>query len=237
MAGKSKSHPLAKWVEIANLLPPEYLPQEWVPQPDSQYKTLLNELCRDFQKLQASRFGGQKIVAMRIEERKLGQLAPLGLYYHVIAIRLALGAIIDAHEKIKAGQPINHPGSDIGEFSLGSPSVTHYAFISPGSSIIVQEDLYGGFLADLNGCDLSPLKRCPVCSRPFLFRRKDQKACSPRCSNIERVRRSRKSAPTYATNRKFRKRTGLQAVRGRPRLNALALYKALKVSRGENDDE
>jgi hypothetical protein len=87
-------------------------------------------------------------------------------------------------------------------------------------------------MADLDGCDLSKLKRCPVCSRPFMTKRKDQKGCSPRCANVERVRRSRKNAEEYEDNRKFRRRTGLQAIRGRPRIDPVVLHEALRTPEG-----
>jgi hypothetical protein len=62
-----------------------------------------------------------------------------------------------------------------------------------GGGIVVPTDPYGMFLTNLDqtGEDIWSLKLCPVCGAPFLLHREDQKACSPRCANTYRVRRSR----------------------------------------------
>ena len=62
-----------------------------------------------------------------------------------------------------------------------------------GSGAFVSADLYGMFLNCLEqtGEEVWSLKVCPICRAPFLPHREDQKACSLKCANTYRVRRSR----------------------------------------------
>jgi hypothetical protein len=99
-------------------------------------------------------------------------------------------------------------------------------------------DPYEDFLAVLSDCDLQRLRACPVCRRFFVAWRMDQTACNPRCANRLRVARFRQKQPQYSANRKFRKRTGLGAVRhGRHQLmelnQALAEAKTLGLQKPE----
>jgi len=83
-------------------------------------------------------------------------------------------------------------------------------------------DKYEDFLTALDGRDLRRLRACPVCSRFFVAMRSDQKACRRACANNLRVRQFRKKQPEYVKNRKFRKKTGIPALRkGRNKLIAL----------------
>jgi predicted nucleic acid-binding Zn ribbon protein len=59
------------------------------------------------------------------------------------------------------------------------------------SGIYLSGDDLGMFLNCLLQTDVWELRACPVCSAPYLPHRNDQKACSPRCANTFRVRRSR----------------------------------------------
>jgi len=93
-------------------------------------------------------------------------------------------------------------------------------------TVIRMHDSYEDFLATLDGRDLQRLRACPVCRRFFLALRLDQKACASGCANRLRVQRFRQKKDEYLSNRKFRTRTGLKAVRhGRNQL--LALHRAL----------
>jgi hypothetical protein len=85
-------------------------------------------------------------------------------------------------------------------------------------------DPFEVFLAELtNAGDLRRLGSCPACRRFFVAWRLDQKACSRPCANLMRVHKFRKKKEEYVANRKFRKRTGLQAPRqGRQRIVRLA---------------
>ena len=75
-------------------------------------------------------------------------------------------------------------------------------------------DPYEDFLAELTQAgDLRRLRSCPVCRRFFVAWRSDQKACRRRCANLIRVSKFRQKKNEYTSNRKFRKRTGLNAVR------------------------
>jgi hypothetical protein len=87
-------------------------------------------------------------------------------------------------------------------------------------------DPYEDFLAALDGRDLKRLRACPVCRRYFLAMRLDQKACTSGCANRFRVQKFRQKKDEYLSNRKFRTRTGLTAVR-HGRNQVLALHQAL----------
>jgi hypothetical protein len=52
-------------------------------------------------------------------------------------------------------------------------------------------DPFEEFLGELDACDLSRVKACPVCHTFFIAWRKDQKACSRPCANLLRVRKFR----------------------------------------------
>jgi len=100
---------------------------------------------------------------------------------------------------------------------------------SKDGSMLRVRDPYEEFLAVLSGCDLRRLRSCPVCRHFFVAWRKDQAACNTRCANQLRVTRFRQKQPQYSANRKFRKRTGLSAVRhGRRQL--MGLSQALAVA-------
>ncbi len=93
---------------------------------------------------------------------------------------------------------------------------------SKDGSMLRVRDPYEDFLAVLSDCDLRRLRSCPVCGHFFVAWRMDQTACSKRCANRLRVARFRQRQPQYSANRKFRKRTGLSAVRqGRHQLMEL----------------
>jgi hypothetical protein len=91
-------------------------------------------------------------------------------------------------------------------------------------------DPFEDFLAELAASDdLRRLRSCPACKRFFVAWRHDQKACGRRCARLVRVHRFREKKAVHAANRKFRKRTGLDAVRrGRNRL--LRLNETLRSS-------
>lgn len=94
-------------------------------------------------------------------------------------------------------------------------------------TVLRVHDPYEDFLAALEGHDLGRLRSCPVCSHFFVALRSDQEACTPRCANYRRVSRFRQKQDEYRSNRAFRKRTGLSAVRhGGHRL--LRLHQALQ---------
>ena len=82
-------------------------------------------------------------------------------------------------------------------------------------TIVRIHDPYEDFLHELEGKDLRRLKSCPVCRRFFVAWRFDQKSCNRRCANRLRVSKIRQKQPEYLAGRKFRKRTGLRAVRHR----------------------
>jgi hypothetical protein len=99
--------------------------------------------------------------------------------------------------------------------------------INPDGSVVRVPDPFEDFLTELGGCDLRRLRACPACKRFFVAWRFDQKACRPRCANLIRVHRFRQKKDEYAANRKFRQRTGLQAVRSR-RNQLIRLHRDLR---------
>lgn len=236
MSGKKSQSPLVRWVELANFLPVDAdLPRNWQGQLTSKQTNMLRVLCKAFnQRRQMFGVSEKNRVALPVGRRMPGQLPAVGLYYHAAAIRGALERILDYREMMRKGEAVDHAGSGIGEFLLPDSQAPDYVYISPEGRITMQLDLYARFLVDIDGCDLAVLRRCPVCETPFLIKRKDQKACSPRCANTERVRRARSKQPEYESNRRFRKRGGLKAVRGRERSELRALHNALTIPKGES---
>ncbi len=99
--------------------------------------------------------------------------------------------------------------------------------VNADGSISRVRDAYEDFLAELSRADLRRLRSCPGCSRFFVAWRDDQKACGRRCANLVRVQRFRQKTPEYTANRRFRKRTGLEAVRHRRR-QVIELHNALR---------
>jgi hypothetical protein len=79
-----------------------------------------------------------------------------------------------------------------------------------GGGIFLSEDSYGVFLRVLEqaGEEIYRLKFCPVCRAIFQPRRKDQRACAPRCANVLRVREQREFEKKWprAKDRKQKKR-------------------------------
>ena len=94
-------------------------------------------------------------------------------------------------------------------------------------SISRLRDPYEDFLGELSRADLRRLRSCPGCSTFFVAWRDDQKACGRRCANLVRVQRFRQKTPEYAANRRFRKRTGPDAVRHR-RSQVIELHNTLR---------
>lgn len=94
-------------------------------------------------------------------------------------------------------------------------------------ALVRVRDPYEDFLTALEGLDLSRLDGCPVCKRFFVALRSDQKTCTPRCANRLRVFRFRQKAVEYQANRRFRRRTGLKAVRKNRRV-LMQLHQALR---------
>jgi hypothetical protein len=101
--------------------------------------------------------------------------------------------------------------------------VTLQVSVDAKGSISRVRDPYEDFLAELTQAgDLRRLRSCPACGRFFVAWRLDQNACSRRCANLIRVQKFRRKKNEYAANRKFRKGTGLEAVRkGRRKLMRL----------------
>lgn len=94
---------------------------------------------------------------------------------------------------------------------------------NPDGTLVRVLDPFEDFLGALAGHDLRRVRSCLVCRRFFLAWRLDQKACGKACANRYRVAKFRKQQAKYAGNRRFRKRTGLRAVRhGRRQLLELA---------------
>jgi hypothetical protein len=58
------------------------------------------------------------------------------------------------------------------------------------------------FLAALAEADLTRIKCCPVCGKYFFASRRDKKACSDRCSHVERSRHYRLNQRMYEEHRK-----------------------------------
>jgi hypothetical protein len=85
-------------------------------------------------------------------------------------------------------------------------------------------DPFEDFLAALTECgDLGRLRSCPACQRFFVAWRNNKQTCGRRCATLIRVHRFRGKKDVYAANRRFRKRTGLNAPRhGRNRLLRLS---------------
>jgi len=84
-------------------------------------------------------------------------------------------------------------------------------------------DPFEEFLAALYSRDLGRVRSCVECGRFFVALRSDQKACRFTCANRFRVKKCRQNKGKYLENRKFRKRTGLKALRrGRQRLIKLS---------------
>jgi hypothetical protein len=97
---------------------------------------------------------------------------------------------------------------------------------SKNGSMLRVRDPYEDFLAVLSDCDLRRLRSCPICRHFFVAWRIDQTACNKQCANRQRVARFREKQPQYLASRKFRKRTGLSAVRHH-RHRLMALHQAL----------
>lgn len=103
-------------------------------------------------------------------------------------------------------------------------------------SVVRVHDPYEDFLAELNACDLRRLRACPACRRFFIAWRLDQKACSRRCANQVRVWKFRKKQPEYLGSRKFRRQTGLRAVRKGKR-QLVELHEALTGESSEHESD
>jgi hypothetical protein len=79
-------------------------------------------------------------------------------------------------------------GAEIRTFGTRPPKI-----VLVGSGIYLTADVYGVFLNVLEqaGEEIYRLKFCPICAAIFQPRRKDQRACTPRCANVLRVREQR----------------------------------------------
>jgi predicted nucleic acid-binding Zn ribbon protein len=91
------------------------------------------------------------------------------------------------------------------DFSKYLPPPQRRSIMLTRSGVYIAEDSVGSFLRCLEqtGAEVWKLKSCPVCRAPFLPRREDQKACSPKCANTYRTRRSRaRKATSRAPKRK-----------------------------------
>src|SRR5271155_2238241 len=78
-----------------------------------------------------------------------------------------------------------------------------------GRGLVIPEDAYGIFLNVLDsehaGGMIYDMKFCPVCDLIVLPRRKDQRACSPRCAKTLSVRESRQNKKYRLTRIKSRR--------------------------------
>ena len=108
----------------------------------------------------------------------------------------------------------------------GAPPIplTLQISVDARGSVSRVRDPFEDFLAALTESgDLGRLRSCPACRRFFVAWRKDQQTCGRRCATLIRVHRFRDKKAVYAANRRFRKRTGLTALRrGRNRLLRLS---------------
>jgi hypothetical protein len=105
----------------------------------------------------------------------------------VESIHLVLGAL--------AGRSKPAP-SALASWLITLPAMPHRAvLLRDGRGIgIVRPDPYAAFLDDLSGSDVARIRRCAVCPALFYAYREQTVACSPRCGNVERVRRARSKA-------------------------------------------
>ena len=94
----------------------------------------------------------------------------------------------------------------------------------PSGAVSRVRDTFEDFLAALTECgDLGRFRSCPACQRFFVAWRNNKQTCGRRCATLIRVHRFREKKAVYAANRRFRKRTGLNATRhGRNRLLRLS---------------
>jgi len=138
-------------------------------------------------------------------------------YEDFYAVRKTLRAIVDAVRNPELRKP---PGdSYTSAFVAGElPDIPTYqtrprTIMLTGRGIVLSEDLYGGFLNVLqkSGESVYDLRLCPICSNVVLPRRRDQRACSPRCAKTLSVRESRSATKkkqyllTRKRSRKLRK--------------------------------
>src|SRR5262249_6662161 len=78
----------------------------------------------------------------------------------------------------------------------------------------------------LESADATRLRACPACGKFYYAIPKNTGACRQHLG-LERVRRTRAKKHKYNKSRAFRRRTGLEAVRGRERSELLALQALL----------
>jgi len=114
--------------------------------------------------------------------------------------------VFDSIEFLSRGLELPKPGMLLTQLSLQVEP-------TQDRTIVRIHDPYEDFLRALDGKDLRRLRSCPVCRRFFVAWRSDQKSCNLRCANRLRVSKFRQKQPEYLAGRKFRKRTGLKAVR------------------------
>lgn len=126
--------------------------------------------------------------------------------------------VFDSIEFLSRGLELPQTGMQLTQLLLQvEPAQDH--------AIVRIHDPYEDFLHALDGKDLRRLRSCPVCWRFFVAWRSDQKSCNLRCANRLRVSKFRQKQPEYLAGRKFRKRTGLKAVR-HGRHNIMDLHQA-----------
>ncbi len=233
-----KERPLDRWINLANLLPP----QESIPEPSvlvavpvpisAKAAASTRKRAKHRKQKERAQPGWVSVPATTpdlydaIERARKAwneQLTALprfggspadryGIFYRV---RETLRDIVQVvrSPRFPFGRERKRPGSEYetmidAEIRTFPTARRQIAICRRG--IVLSEDSYGVFLNLLFDAERTvyALRFCPICSAIFLPRRKDQKACSPRCANVLRVRNQRKYEKTRqrAKDRKQKKR-------------------------------
>jgi len=117
-------------------------------------------------------------------------------YELVRQVCLVLRTIIDVVSDPKVKRPAGRYTTVLDSRILGLqiPPAFGRSIALTASGILLSEDSLGIFLRCLGqaGLDVWSMRSCPVCRKPYIPHRRDQKGCSPKCGEALRTRRARK---------------------------------------------
>jgi hypothetical protein len=199
-----KNGPFDDFIALTNLLPPNAaLPEPSALDAENEHKGMLDALYHAFNEQFLFRnFLPERMSGFPLRgtdgTRTLQFRSGAELYPGFHAVRAALSALIAAAGSKAPFRRSKEPPGRLSATRLRTVSLPvvvptrPIVLIGPDGTARVAivdptHDLYREFLKRVEGADVSRLKRCPVCKRPFWARRRDQVACEPGHANRYRV--------------------------------------------------
>lgn len=216
------------WLDFANLLPFDIE----APAPDEAPEDLVEYVFEQGAGPSVDRDGNDSVTRFpprdSLPSRRYTDrvAAARSTYVQFYAVRRILAELVAAHLEDAADTAISL-------MALGAPTLS---FTPAGRIHISADKALRLFSASFDGVDVDRIRRCPECGKFYYAARITKRACDLHLT-LMRVRRARGRRGKYEETRRFRKRTGLKAVKGKERERLTKLYQAIGQPSGQEKEE